>query len=68
MLPLDTYKKNRRNYVIPRKDDDKVFAYHRTFIDRNIACTRKWWNTPLFYRRMYRELSYDFKHAKIDLK
>lgn len=68
MLPLDTYKRNRKNYAILKWDDDKVFAYPRVFIDRNIACTCKWWNIPLFYRRTYRELSYDMKHSKLDLK
>lgn len=68
MLPLDTYKKNRRNYAFLRQGDDKVFAYPRAFIDKNIPCTGRLWNIPMFYRRTYRELSYDFKHAKIDLK
>jgi hypothetical protein len=68
MLPLDTYIKNRRNYAILRKGDDKVFAYPRAFIDKNIPCVGRLWNVPMFYRRTYRELSYDFKHAKIDLR
>ena len=68
MLPLDTYKKNRRNYAILMRGDDGVFAYPRAFIDKNIPCTGRLWNVPMFYRRTYREISYDFKHTRVNLK
>ena len=65
MQPLDTYIKNRKNYTILRPGDDKVFAYPCDCVGRSPrpAYYRRWWNIRMFYHRMYKELSQDFKDS-----
>ena len=65
MQPLDTYKKNRKCYVILGRDGDKVFAYPRDCVGQGPrpAYYRKWWNIRMCYYRTYRELSQDFKDS-----
>lgn len=65
MQPLDTYKNNRKSHAILRQGDDNVFAYPCDCVGQcpRPAYYRRWWNTRMFYHRIYKELSQDFKDS-----
>ena len=66
MQPLDTYKKNRKNHApLGGGGDDTVFAYPCDCVGRSPRPPRyrRWWNIRMFYHRMYKELSQDFKDS-----
>lgn len=68
MTPLDTYRKNRKNYgmSMTMRGDDEVFAYPRMRMNLRPRTPhyRRWWNVRMCYYRTYREVSYDFVRSK----
>lgn len=61
MNPVDTYANNTS---VGRFLNQGVFAYSPIALDGNIIIRdAKWWNTNLFFRRMYRESTGNFKFS-----
>ena len=60
-FPIDTFENNRSDASLLYRD---LFAYPPHFMDSNSIRDYRWWNTPLFFRRTYREGSPDFRLAK----
>lgn len=57
--PTDTYANNcSGGYRLYHRE---LFAYNPRHIDGNIIRDARWWNTPLFFRRMYKETAGDFR-------
>ena len=61
MNPVDTYANNTS--VGYRFLNRGLFAYSPIYLDCNIIRDARWWNTSMFFRRMYRESRSNFKFS-----
>lgn len=61
MNPVDTYANNTS--VGYRLLNRGLFAYSPIAFDGNIIRDARWWNTNLFFKRMYRESAGNFKFS-----
>lgn len=59
--PIDTFENNRPDVDLLRRE---LFAYPPQIMDSNYLRDFRWWNTMMFFRRIYREGSPDFRFAK----
>ena len=58
VCPVDTFENNRpRGLLFNRRE---LFAYPPLYMNRNTRDIR-WWNTSMFFRRIYCETVGDFK-------
>ena len=62
MSPVDTYANNTSvGYKLLNRG---LFAYSPIALDGNIIIRdARWWNTSMFFRRMYRESRSNFKFS-----
>lgn len=59
--PVDTYANNcSGGYRLLNRE---LFAYSPRELDGNIIRDIRWWNTDMFFRRMYRETRGNFKFS-----
>lgn len=59
--PVDTYANNCFGGF--RLLNRELFAYSPRELDGNIIRDARWWNTSMFFRRMYRETKGNFKFS-----
>lgn len=61
VCPVDTFENNRpRGLLFNRRE---LFAYPPFYMNRNTIRDIRWWNTPPFFNRMYRETAGDFRFS-----
>lgn len=59
--PIDTYANNRSGiYKIHNRE---FFAFSPSHLDSNVIRDTRWWNTNMFFRRMYRDTAVNFKFS-----
>ena len=57
--PVDTYANNcPGGYRLLHRG---LFAFSPEYLDCNIIRDARWWNTGMFFKRMYREAAGDFR-------
>ena len=59
--PVDTYANNCPGGY--RLFNRELFAYSPIYLKGNIIRDARWWNTSMFFRRMYRETTGNFKFS-----
>ena len=57
--PVDTYANNcPGGYRLLNRG---LFAHSPIYLDNNTIRDGRWWNTSMFFKRMYREAAGDFR-------
>lgn len=59
--PVDTYANNCSGAYRLRQRE--LFAYNPIYMDSNILRDVRWWNTSMFFKRMYRETAANFRFS-----